>query len=572
MRKLIFILSLNLLTLSLSFAQRDINGRRIYGNIDVKKVITSVTLVDTVKSANTINIVSEDTVIITATSGVEINTGGAFKKNSATILTTLDIPEIKKPFWLGEDIFPLQQCVYKDTTFNNLTGNNYIVIQSLSGSGASREVVLNWIPYRTSLISPTDDDSLWAMLVTNSWQETGTEPNRSGDDTEIVRVDSGNYSEKKLYCTSMTGSWTITGGDTVIIYNPFAAGWEWCQEPLFAPDGGSSWRQTFVMPGPIFKHSDGYLRMFVGGSNPNKYRPTGLVKFHPDSIFYPDAWHILNSDQPILDTCAAKGRGTTARIDAIVKSNNEDNYIAYVRGSNDEAATEHLFYLTIDEDGNILYDEGDSVLTNIPSNDAGEQFPTIVQYGSKYLMLFCNKDTYGSIGGSVTLDNWTIHEAYSNTPFGPFEANQDSILATHYSYKMSYRSGYSDMVSMFLFKNRIYALVAGTSIWHQSGSKANRQWGIAYRTERDGNPYWIEDPRSPLWINIMQKYVGWTSYPPIWGTGTGSNNNFYYASDHSGGVPTFYSGNDGYIYVFFACNASSNDYRIWAMRLNSELW
>ena len=126
---------------------------------------------------------------------------------------------------------------------------------------------------------------------------------------------------------------------------------------------------------------------------------------------------------------------------------------------------------------------------------------------------------------------------------------------------------------MFTYKGHIYAFVSGTSIWHQSGSKANRQWGLIYKNERDGSGDWIEDSRSPLWINIMQKYSNWGNYPAIWGNGQGINNQYYFASDHSGQNGTFYSNpNDGYIYMFFSCNSSSDDYRIWAMRLDSSKW
>jgi len=510
---------------------------------------------------------------IHGTSDLYLNVGAntVYYQHSTGALEVLDegdVASIKDPFWLGEDIFPLTQLVYKDSTFNNIDSTNYITVSSVSGTGDTRNVVFNWLPYRTGLFSPVSGQE-WAVVISNSWGDTGTEPNMSGDATELLVVNSGTYSTKTLNLTDRT-TWSISAGDTCVIYNPFSGAWEWCTEPLFS-SSGAGWRATYISPGPIYMHSDGYLRMLVNGLGQGVQR-VGLVKFHPDSIFTASAWHVQNSDAAVFDTSTALSRSVGVLCTSVLESINEDCYIGYTMQSDGSSQWE-VGYIKFDEDGNIIEDLSSDILTSKPPNsDWGQGAPYVVRYGSTYHMLFANRDSIAS-RSSLTHNNTTIFEATATLPTGPFVCTGDSILPNHYDNKISYRSNHADMAMLFPYKNRLYALIGGTSCWHQSGSKANRQWGLAYRDERGSTTSWIEDSRNPLWINIMQKYGGWDSYDPIWGTGQGILNNYYYASDHSGGYPSFYSNpDDGYIYIFFGCNASTDDYHIWGMRLNANEW
>lgn len=490
------------------------------------------------------------------------------------IPSSRDIAEIRHPFWLGEDIFPLEQLVYVDTAFNNISGTNCIYITNVSATNNKATVTVNWLPYRTTLIHPVDTLHCWAALCTNTWEYTSTEPNRTGDATEIVRIDSANYSNKYLYCTYMNygGTFPLATGDTLIIYNPFGGRWEWCDSALVVADG-DGWNETYVSPGPTWLHSDGSLRMLINGySDTEELQRVGLVKVSVDSIFDTSAWHILNNDNPVIDTCIAKNRGSNVVASSVLKSYTVDGYIVYIFCHN-SGDPWMITYIIMDEDGNIIEDPGTDIISTKPSTydgsaSMGLSAPSVVRYGSKYLMLLCNRDDANSISGLH--DRWSIFEATSYNERGPFVCGTDSIFARAYNNKLSYRSGYTDIAYMFPYKGHIYAFISGTSIWHQSGSKGNRWWGFAYRNERDENPTWVEDPRSPLWINIMQKYYNWTIYPGIWGEGTGADNQYFYSSDHSGGYPSFFSNEkDGYIYLFISSSASSDNYRVWGMRLDS---
>jgi hypothetical protein len=536
-------------------------------------------------------IVSADSAYLTNNLRVQ---GAVIVQDSITldtkhVLTTDNIVEIKHPFWFGPDQFPLTQCVFKDTAYNNLTSTSRIYVTAVSvfsGTNDKARLTLNWLPYKTSLFDPPDATQKWAAVCTSTWGG-GFGPNRTGDASVIVRIDSADYSNKYIYCTfpnQNVGTFPLAVNDTLVIYNPFEAGWEWSEEPLLSPNSYVQWRYSYLSAGPTFLHSNGYLYMLVNGaktiSGESALQSIGVARVHPDSIFTASAWEYLNSDTALMDTCTAKGRGRGILATSMIKLRDIDAYIVYTM-QHDATTAWEVSYFVMTEDLEILEDFGTDIITPKPASyDAGANIgtlsrglgaPSVIEYGGKYLMLFCNR--HCATTTYAALDHWSIWEATSTYARGPFAAGSDSILASHNNESLSYRSAYPDMAIMFLFKGRIYALMSGTSQYRPSGSKANRQFGLIYKDERTASSPWVEDTRSPLWINVMQKYDSYDAYPGIFGTGTGTGNNYWFASDHSGGYPTFFSNvNDGFAYIFFACNSGADDYRVWGMRLNSEDW
>jgi len=160
---------------------------------------------------------------------------------------------------------------------------------------------------------------------------------------------------------------------------------------------------------------------------------------------------------------------------------------------------------------------------------------------------------------STSVDAYTVKEAFSDTPEGPFAytGSTISILDGIQTNDGIFCSSHCDAFKYMMYNSRLYCIVGGTSRYAKSGTKANRVYGLMYWDERRNTPEWVLDHKSPVFINPLGG--------DLWG------NEYSWCSDHIGGYPTIiYNKKNGKLYFFYSANHGSDSYEIALLTLNIQ--
>jgi len=442
-----------------------------------------------------------------------------------------------------EDWFPAKQCWIRNTEMNNnlaLSAGTEITVASVD-TGANT-ITLSWLPYKETIMSPVEGQE-WALLNLDLYSGTA-DPDIGGTYTDLLKITGGVYATKVLnYTVIMGAEGNWQAGHRVLLYNMFEMGWTFGNSgsPIIST-AGSGWRSTYVAPGPIFRHSNGNYIMLVTGVDGSGVWRVGAFQATPAE--FPDTWTVMNSDAAIFVPQGGTWcHSRLAIVNNIYKLDAEDRYIGYFWGKNSGGRLT-TGWAKFDEDfGNIEYSTLELV-SRTSSYD--HHFPTVVRYGGVFRISY-NVDT---APGSPSYDYWdqSMYEAFSLTPEGPF-TNPALILAMGLTNDGTFRSSHVTDLNYFIFRNRLYGLLNGTSRYRTSGNRANSMCGLMYWDERKDTPAWVEDKRNPIFINPLYASAS------LWGA------QYEWASDHFGGRQVFIrKGNT--LYVFTNCNNGTDSYKI----------
>lgn len=465
-----------------------------------------------------------------------------------TALQPADIATIKEPFYLGEDFFPSKMPYIRNEEMNNLldtAAGTEITVTALNTT--TKSVTFSWVPYIKTLFNPTSGKE-WAAQ--NLRLTTGpADPSRSGDYTNIFILSSGTYSTKTFTYTSPRGAdtdWLV--GDKITFYNPFESNYDFPSGlPIISNSAGSSWRQQYVLSGGTFKHSNGdYIVMVIGTNSQLVACTTGAASASQSDF---TTWTLLNSDTPIFSGSGINDwRRDAIAVTSVIKLNQDDRYIGYCYGYNSLDAKWRLGWVKFDEDfstDSIEYSSGEIIDSSGSSN--GFYGVSVIRYGTQYRMVYCDRDD--NANPDLSTNPWSSKEAFSDTPEGMFVYN-NTICTGRSTNDGIYRSNHTDHHCYFLYKGRLYLLVGGTARYLDSGTRGNRAFGMFYWDERKATPAWVEDIRSPIFINT---FYG----DQLWGT------DYDWQADHTGIAPYMMTNSyDGKIYLFFNATHGSDNYRI----------
>jgi len=409
-------------------------------------------------------------------------------------------------------------------------------------------IEVSWLPYIENIWSPTSGEE-WALLNREN-TDGGADPIRTGNYQEILQITGGTYSTRILNydATDMKGAegnWSV--GDLCMFYNPYDSNWEWPSANPIIEEAGAGWRSTYVAPGGHFFHSGGYLVLLVNGYS----AAYEVGAFKSDDKDW-ETWSVLNSDNAIFTkSSAGDWRDDAIFSSSVLKLPNEDRFIAYCSGLN--GSKWKIGYVKFDEDfsaGSIEYSD-DEIVDSSGSGTSGYCAPSVIYYAGKYRMVYCDRKD-----GDPDNDDWCVKEAFADTPEGPFE-NPVTIFEASSTNEGIWRSSHSDNFCYFLWKGRLYLLLAGTSRYLASGTRGNRVLGLCSWDEKLATPAWVEDPRGPIFLSFYNDDI----WPGIddW------------AQDHTGGYPSMaIHPVDGKIYLFLSANASGDAYKIGVWKLDIQ--
>lgn len=448
----------------------------------------------------------------------------------------------KGDFYLQDDIFPGTMPLVRNEEMNNLLSTADGTEITVTSAPLGGDISLSWLPYIPSIWSPAIGHE-WALMNLETWP--GTEPTRSGDAQDILRITGGTFSSKDLHYVSEKGletNWSV--GDRVALYNPFLS-WDLhkIDNPIISNNASASWRSGYVLQGGLFKHSNGNYILLVNGT------PSSLVYSQIGAFQSSDLinWTVLNNDTAVF----VKG-GTGWRQDAILASGRifklpgEDRYICHCYGYNATDAKYRIGWIKFDEDfsiGSIEYSSGEILDSTGIAN--GYYGIASIRYGSKWRMAYCNRKN-----GNPDTDQWETREAFADVPEGPFTYSA-TILTGGSTNDGSIRSSHTDHHYYFLWKGRLYLIIGCTSRYKYSGNRGNRVYGLFYWDEKLATPAWVENPHNPIFIN------------PFYGDEVWNDGDWDWDADHLGISPTlFVNPTDGKLYMFFTANHGTDTYKI----------
>jgi hypothetical protein len=468
---------------------------------------------------------------------------------------------------LSNDYFPIRMSVIRNEEMNNLLSTiegTEITVDSIN-TGVNPEdnyIKLSWLPYIDSLFDP-DTDEEWALL--NLEKNTVlTNPSLSGDYTHILKITGlkGSFSGKTLYFeeTSYGAASTWSSGDKVSLYNPFKNGWDWPQRsPVISNSStATSWRYKYVAPCGGFQRSDGKFVILVDGQD--QYNRMQIGAFESSNLI---DWTVLNSDNPIFSYTDIEGDWNGWHISgygSVNKLDSEDRYIFYVSGypkTSGAAGAPEIRWIKFDENfssESIEYSSS-QIVTDATIGLAGIRSANVIKYGSVYRMMYVDRGD----NASTSVDAYTVKEAFSDTPEGPFvyTGSTISILDGIQTNNGIFCSSHCDAFKYIMYNSRLYCLVGGTSRYLESGTRANRVYGLMYWDERKDSPEWVLDHKSPVFINPLGG--------DLWST------DYSWCKDHIGGYPTIiYNKDDGKLYFFYSANQSSDTYKVALLTLDIQ--
>ena len=462
-------------------------------------------------------------------------------------------------FSYAADEFPMQQCWYRNHSCDNTKSTSdstpitIATINTTNGtfSGVSYDgyITLSYVPYRTTLFSPTTGEE-WAMMDLE-YQDGGAEPSRTGDYTLRCKIIGGVYADKKLYYVVDYGAeGSLTVGDKVLLYNPHysACGWDFLNSGSYLFSyAGSGWRSKYVYPGGVFKHSDGTYRMIINGVNSSTNVVSIGAASSPDLV----TWTALNSDAAYFTPSGSAGwRHTSiATGSGLYYLDYEQRYYLVCNGK-DSSGRSTLGWIKFDENfANIEY-ATDEPITRTAAYD--HWYPSVCKYGGRWILTYTLDDSPADIG------NWVWKQAYANRPEGPYGTPSDIFGASDWSSMQAndglFCSSHFTDIMPFIWRGRMYALCFGCSQWNASGNRANALMGLLYWNEREGTPRWDIDPRSPIFFNAVYASAN------LWGS------NYTWQNDHLGGRICLYQENQ-YTYFFFSGASGTDSYRVMGRRL-----
>ena len=444
---------------------------------------------------------------------------------------------------LNNDWFPFDQCVIRNQEMDNTlstTDGTEITISAIDTT--AHTITLSWLPYKTKIFSPIANQE-WALM--NLELHDGTaDPAIDGNYTDVIRIDSGTYSTRVLNYTFIAGteaSWNV--GNKVMLYNPYAMGWDWGNDGNYIiSSSGSDWRQLYVNGGPIFRHSNGNYIMLVSGKKTASPQYS-IGAFQCTSANWPNVWTVMNSDAPILVAGGTGWRQSSVIVTpCIFKLEGEDRYLVYLYGKN---ISNHwsIGWAKFDENfGNIEY--ATSAVMSIIGNES-MLYPSVVRYGGKYRMsyVYDPDDTNGSV-----LD-YVLKEAFASRPEGPFTFDHD-IFSGGSTNDGEFKSGWMTLGNLLVYCGRLYMLINAGARYKASGNRGKNQIGLAYWDERLSTPTWVYDKKSPIIINPRYAQAS----PALWSV-------FTWAADHVASqiFPIIV---DDYFYIFLSMNHGADTYKI----------
>ena len=449
--------------------------------------------------------------------------------------------------------FPVSQQLWRNEEGDNTLSTSVGTPITLTAiDTVNNRITLSWVPNVETLfdpgVSPSGTTPGWALMAAEvkNMSPSTADPSTSGDYADIMLITGGSYSTKTLNYTIPRGSESnFAVGDKLVLYNAYRGKWTWPDaNPIV--NSGTGWRSTYVAPGGTFLHSDGSLRLLVNGYS------TGyeIGYFKSDGNDW-ETFTVQNSDAAIF-TASGTGDWRDNYIfsgGSVLYIESEDKYICYVSGHNGSKWA--IGYVKFTEDfGSITYSS--SEIIDSSGSSAGFANPSVILHNGLYRMLYTDRQASSSPVTGV----WNVREAFSTSPEGPFVDSGNVIVAGHSGNDGSWHEGWSDNMHMFHYKNKLYALIAGTSRYSTSGSRANRVTGLFYYNENLSTPAWQEDKRSPVFIN---PFYGDDLWPGVddW------------AWDHMGGYPSVIEHpTNGRLYLFFSSNGGTNTYKVGAIYLD----
>jgi len=428
--------------------------------------------------------------------------------------------------------FPANMVLIRNEELNNTlsTSTGTPITVSSIDTGANT-ITLSWLPYIPSIWNPGSGRK-WALKnVTHSGNG--------------LLIDSGTYSTRVLNYTTVWGddaNWSV--GDKVVLYNPYRSNIEFYDgNPVFLQDSGGIYT-LYANPGGGFYHSDGSYILLVNASTAHSEGTVGAYKSDGSNWF---SWSQINGGATIFDKSEV---ASDWREDKIVNANviklpTEDRYIGYFSGYSSTDAKWRISYVKFDEDfssGSMEY--ADSEIIDSSSSSNGLELGSVIYYGGKWRMIYVDR-------ADGTLTNWSIKEAFSDTPEGPFTASGTTIVSGGSTNDGVFYSSHPDGAYYFIWKGRLYTWIAGTAsgAYYTSGTSDNRVFGLWYFDELSGTDAWVEIKYNPVFINPMEGQYFWP----------GVDN---WMDDHFGrNISMALNNYDGKLYIFFNGGYTTDTYQ-----------
>lgn len=445
--------------------------------------------------------------------------------------------------FMGDDLFPLKPCLIRNTEMDNTLAYASGTPITVS-SATSTKLTMSWVPFIDTLFNPRPGKE-WVLTFPAS--HSGTDPSRSGDYRVWLKITGGTYSTKVLDYTEVRDDASWNSGDyvskNVIFLNPFEAGWD-IHETYLIGTKTSTYRSTYLSPAGIFKRTDGKWCLLVNGYNGSEFQIGAFISSDLEH------WDEL-AGSPFFTKGGSGWRADNIYISStVLPSRLDDRLIAYMNGYKSADSKWRIGYVKFDEDltsASIEY-SANHIFGTEPTGAAGYYANSVIRYGNRHRMIFQNRTN-----ANPDVSAWEIWEAYSDSELGPFDyvvGTTDPVIATVYTNDGSFRSSHSDAFGMFMYKGRLYMIVAGTSRYKESGNKANRVYGLFYLDERAGGA-WREDTRSPLLIHPDRANSNFWSAFETW------------ADDHCGGYPVvIYDEENEKLHLLYTMTSGSNNYKM----------
>ena len=455
------------------------------------------------------------------------------------------IAKVTADLHLRDERFPCRMVLYRNKEMNNTlstTDGTEITVSAIDT--ANNTITLSWLPYVPSIWSPGTGKK-WAIL--NLENISPADPSYSGDYTEAVLIDSGTYSTRVLNYSDLHGADTNwSTGDKVAIYCPYRSNIEWYGSNPIIGYAGTGWRSKYVLPCGTFTDSSGNLILLVKAKSTAGVLSVGAFQSAGDDW---TSWTAMNGDAAIFT-----GGGSTWRPDgvtgqsSVIKLPNEDRYISYFCGYNSTSGKREIGWVKFDENfssDSIEY-SSDEIIDSSGSS-VGFVQPSVVYYAGKWRMVYLDEDDNSDPASST--NPWTLREAFSDTPEGPF-TDAGAIITARTTNDGSYRSGHIAGPAYFMWKGRLYLFVSGTSRYKYSGTRGNAMYGLFYWDDRLATPAWVEDKRNPIFMNPEYGASLWPGEDD-------------WAEDHmGGGMGLAIHPTNGKLYIFFPANAGTDTYQI----------
>lgn len=452
-----------------------------------------------------------------------------------------------------EHPLPFRQILFRNVSENNLlstTDDDPIeVTQVDSGNSLIR---LSHLPNIACLFEP-ESGKQWALQ--HQEDTTGSaDPSRTGDYTHQLKItEHSTYTKEYLYKTKWlqyaeVGRGTIADfgvGDKVCLYNPFLGFHDGTLMANYVVQmSGSGWRQTYVGPGGLLKHTDGEWILLVNGYQSGVGYSVGSFK---GAALTSASLVVQNSDNAQF---VVSGVASNWREDQIFAGGSvlwipdENKHIVYMAGYSSTAAKWRIAYAKFDEEFyNVSYPSSEIIDSSGSSN--GFLAPSVLQYKGKYWMAYIDRSD--NANPELATGGWKLRYAISDEPEGTF-VDQGMLGYGRLTNDGIYRSCHMDNCALILWKGELYCISGGTSWYLDSGTRANRVFGLWKYNE--ATAAWEEDIRSPIVFNPLYG-------SDIWGS------SYQYCSDHTGGYPTWYLDElNRKLYFLFSSNTGTDTYMV----------